>query len=142
MTPAWGVETGNKEGFKDIVKAADDFAQRLVLERESTRTKSTREKGKEIPSRKKYRRSKARAREIPMPRVVTRFQRSTRSHGIIVLSSFTFTSVVPNHVREKRFHIPRSRTLSHLPATSTRGLRRNHTCNRSPCRQNYHFRMH
>ena len=45
-----GVETDNKEGFKDIVKAADDFASKvLVLEKESTKTKSTREKGKEIP---------------------------------------------------------------------------------------------
>ena len=44
--------------------------QRLVLEKESTRTKSTREKGKEIPSKKKHRRSKARAREIP--RVIPR----------------------------------------------------------------------
>ena len=40
-----GVETDNKEGFKDIVKAADDFASKvLVLEKESTKTKSTRER--------------------------------------------------------------------------------------------------
>ena len=44
--------------------------QRLVLERESTRTKSTRERGKEIPSKKKHPRSKARAKEIP--RVIPR----------------------------------------------------------------------
>ena len=28
-TPPWGVETNNKDGFKDIVKAADDFASRV-----------------------------------------------------------------------------------------------------------------
>ena len=32
MTPTWG-RTDNKEGFKDIVKAADDFASRVGLER-------------------------------------------------------------------------------------------------------------
>ena len=44
--------------------------QRLVLEKESTKTNSTREKGKEIPSKKKHRRSKARARKVP--RVIPR----------------------------------------------------------------------
>ena len=29
MTPTWEVETDNKEGFKDIVKAADGFASRV-----------------------------------------------------------------------------------------------------------------
>ena len=33
----------------------------------------------------------------------------------------------------KKFSHSFSRTLSHVPATSTHGLRRNHTCHSSPC---------
>ena len=44
--------------------------QEAVLEKELTKTKSTRAKGKEILPKKKHRRSKARAREIP--RVIVR----------------------------------------------------------------------
>ena len=66
-----GVETDNKEGFKDIVKVADDFASKVGSgKRNRQGQKATREKGKEIPSKKKHRRSKARAREIP--RVIPR----------------------------------------------------------------------
>ena len=61
-----GVETDNKEGFKDIVKVADDFASGSGKGVE--KTKSKRAKGKEIPPKKKHHRSKA--REIP--RVILR----------------------------------------------------------------------
>ena len=57
-----GAETDNKEGFKYIVKAADDFASRVGS---GKKTKSTRAQGKEIHPKKKHRRSKARAKEIP-----------------------------------------------------------------------------
>ena len=46
------VETDNKEGFKDIVKAADDFASRVGSGKEVTKTTSTRAKGKEIHPKK------------------------------------------------------------------------------------------
>ena len=45
-------------------------------------------------------------------------------------------------VREIKSHIPWPRTLSHLPATSTHCLRRNHTCYHSPCRHSCRFHMH
>ena len=47
-----------------------NLPQRSVLEKESSKTKSKKAKGKEIPSKKKHDRSKARAREIP--RVIPR----------------------------------------------------------------------
>ena len=50
-----GVETDNKEGFKDIVKAADDFASKVGSgKRSPTKTKSTRAKGKEIFPQKRH----------------------------------------------------------------------------------------
>ena len=45
-----GVETDNKEGFKDIVKAADDFASRVGSGKELTKTKGHRER--RFPQRK------------------------------------------------------------------------------------------
>ena len=65
-----GVETDNKEGFKDIVKVADDFASKVGSGKGIDKDKIHKGKGKEIPSKKKHRRSKARAREIP--RVIPR----------------------------------------------------------------------
>ena len=46
------------------------------------------------------------------------------------------------HARRRESHVPWPRTLNRFPATSTHSLRRNHTCNSSPCRHSCHFRMH
>ena len=67
------------------------------------------------------------------------FSELPRQHHIF---TFTFTSAPPNRFRWRNFDIPWPRTLSHLPATSTHGLRRNHTCNRSPRRHSFRFYMH
>ena len=58
-----GVETDNKEGFKDIAKAADDFASNVGSGKGVDKDKIHKGKGKGNPSKKKYRRSKARTRE-------------------------------------------------------------------------------
>ena len=65
-----GVETDNKEGFKDIVKVADDFASKVGSGKGIDKDKIHKGKGKGNSLKKKHRRSKARAREIP--RVIPR----------------------------------------------------------------------
>ena len=48
-----GVETDNKEGFKDVVKAADDFASKVGSGKGVDKDKIHKGKGKEIPSKKR-----------------------------------------------------------------------------------------
>ena len=61
-----GVETDNKEGFKDIVKAADDFASKVGSGKGVDKDKIHKGKGKgNSLKEKEHRRSKARARVIP-----------------------------------------------------------------------------
>ena len=76
-----GVETDNKEGFKDIVKAADDFALKgWFWKRESTKTKSTREKGKEIPSKKETSQIKSKSKGNPKGNTKGKKGKSTQSN--------------------------------------------------------------
>ena len=58
------VETDDKEGFKDIVKAADDFASRVGSGKGVDKDKIHKGKGKGDSRKEKNRRSKARARKI------------------------------------------------------------------------------
>ena len=62
MTPVWGVETDSKEGFKDIVKAADDFAAKVgsgkgvdkdKIHRSTVKRNSFKEKTSQIKSKNK-----------------------------------------------------------------------------------------
>ena len=59
------VETDDKEGFKDIVKAADDFASRVGSGKGVDKDKIHKGKGKGDSLKEKNHRSKARAKEIP-----------------------------------------------------------------------------
>ena len=59
------VETDNKEGFKDIMKAADDFCLKgRFWKRSRQRQNPQGQREKKFPQKKKHRRSKATAREI------------------------------------------------------------------------------
>ena len=60
-----GVETDNQEGFKDIVKAAGDFASRVGSGKGVDKEKIHKGKGKGDSSKGKHCRSEARARRIP-----------------------------------------------------------------------------
>ena len=63
--PSMEVETDNKEGFKDIVKAADDFCLKGRLWKRSRQRQNPQgQREKKFPQKKKHRRSKATAREI------------------------------------------------------------------------------
>ena len=70
-------------------------------------------------------------------------------HTFIVLVSSQVASQLEPHLETLRLHVKQGkcshslpRTLCHLPATSTQSLRRNHTCNRSPCQHNRRFHTH
>ena len=74
-----GVETDNKGGFKDIVKAADDFASKVGSGKRSRQRQNPQgQKERKFPQKKKHCRSKARAREIP--RVIPR-EKEESPHG-------------------------------------------------------------
>ena len=55
VTPVWGVETDNKEGSKDIVKAADDFASKVGSGKAVDKDKIHRSKVKRNSFNKKHR---------------------------------------------------------------------------------------
>ena len=65
VTPTWRSRLTTKKVSRISWRLPTILPQESVLEKELTKTKSTRVKGKEIPSKKKHRRPKARAREIP-----------------------------------------------------------------------------
>ena len=79
MTPVRGSRLTTKTGSKDIVKAANDFASRSVLEKQLTKTKSTGAKGKEILSTNKTSQIKIKSKGNPKSNPKGKRGKSTQS---------------------------------------------------------------
>ena len=80
MTPAWGVETDNNEGFKDIVKAADDFASKVGSGKGIDKDKIHKGKGKGNSHKKETSQLKSKSKRNPNGNTKGKRGKSTQSH--------------------------------------------------------------